>query len=76
MEKNTTFVGLDVHKEKTQVAMINPGQQLVEWTQKSDARRLIRRLRKEATEEIVCCYEAGPCGYALQREMSKVIFWS
>jgi transposase len=72
MKNHITFVGLDVHKEKTQVAMIKPfEQQMIEWSQKSNASRLIRRLRKEAGEKIVCCYEAGPCGYALQRELKK-----
>lgn len=71
MEKHITFVGLDVHKEKTHVAMLKPDQEMVEWSQKSNANRLIRRLKKEANGEMVCCYEAGPCGYALQREMRK-----
>ena len=30
-------------------------------------RRLVRTLEREAAGPIQCCYEAGPCGYALQR---------
>jgi len=30
--------------------------------------RLARKLRREATGEVVCAYEAGPCGYVVQRQ--------
>ena len=33
-------------------------------------RRLVRRLEREAPGPVRVCYEAGPCGYALQRQMT------
>ena len=54
MEKGSTFVGLDVHKEAINVAMHLPGEtRPVEWQTSNDGKQL--------------CYEAGPCGYAVQR---------
>ena len=33
-------------------------------------RRLVRKLEREAPGPVQACYEAGPCGYALQRQMT------
>jgi transposase len=71
-EDNTSHVGLDAHKETIQVLGLLPEGELVETKAANDARgrrRLIRKLQREAPGEIVACYEAGPCGYVLQREM-------
>lgn len=73
MQETTTYVGLDVHKDSIFVAMLRPGQPALEWQQAHDAaavRRLIRKLQREAPGPIVCCYEAGPCGYGLQRQLT------
>jgi transposase len=32
-------------------------------------KRLARRLKREAVGELQVCYEAGPCGYTLQRQL-------
>jgi transposase len=65
---------LDVHKESIFVALLRPGQPILEWKQGHDAaavRRLVRKLKREAVGPVVCCYEAGPCGYGLQRQLSN-----
>jgi transposase len=71
MEEGTTFVGLDVHKEAINVAMLLPGgARPVEWQASGDAgalRRLVRKLQRTAVGDLRVCYEAGPCGYAVQR---------
>lgn len=71
MEKGITYVGLDAHKEAINVAMLLPGESRpVEWQTSNDAaavRRLVRKVRRAAGGEVRFCYEAGPCGYALQR---------
>lgn len=71
----TTYVGLDVHKDLIQVAMNLPGEaEPVEWRIRHTSKaipRLARRLRKDAPGSVMCCYEAGPCGYAPQRELEK-----
>ena len=33
-------------------------------------RRLVRKLEREAPGPVRMCYEAGPCGYALQRQVA------
>jgi transposase len=71
VEKGITFVGLDVHKEAINVAMFLPGaSRPVEWQVSNDAaavRRLVRKVQRAAAGEVRLCYEAGPCGYAVQR---------
>lgn len=43
----------------------------VTWTVPNEPtaiRRLVRKLEREAPGPVRACYEAGPCGYALQRQ--------
>lgn len=73
MFERTTFVGLDVHKANTFVTMLRPGCEPLEWSllnQPREIERLARRLKKESGGDLACYYEAGPCGYALQRELT------
>ena len=71
MREATTHVGLDVHKKDIVVSLLRPGRERTEdWTVPHTVRsvdRLIRKLQREAGEVLECAYEAGPCGYALQR---------
>ena len=73
MSKPSTHVGMDVHKKDIFVALLPPGgNEPVEWKLRNEpraVRRLARRLRREAHGELRCVYEAGPCGYALQRQL-------
>jgi transposase len=68
-----TYVGLDVHKRTVAVSMLLPGRtEPVEWQEPHDAtaaRRLARRLLRESPGRVICCYEAGPTGYVLQRRL-------
>jgi len=70
-----TFVGMDAHKKAINVAMLLPGtKQPMEWqvaNEPAAIRRLAKKLVREAPGEVRCCYEAGPCGYALQRELES-----
>ena len=72
-ENAITFVGMDAHKKAINVAMLLPGaKQPVEWQVANEPgaiRRLAKKLAREAPGEVRCCYEAGSCGYALQREL-------
>lgn len=67
-----SHVGLDVHQAEIAVALLPPGgHQPEEFRVSGDARgvgKLIRRLRK-LDGGVECAYEAGPCGYALQRQL-------
>src|SRR5437899_2444225 len=64
---------MDAHKKAIPVAMLLPGKrEPVEWQVANEPgaiRRLARKLEREAPGEVRCCYEAGPCGYVLQREL-------
>jgi transposase len=70
----TTYVGIDAHKKDLFVAMLVGTQGTpVTWTVPNEpnaVRRLVRKLEREAPGPVRLCYEAGPCGYALQRKMS------
>jgi transposase len=67
---------MDAHKKAVNVAMLLPGaKQPVEWqvaNEPAAIRRLAKKLVREAPGEVRCCYEAGPCGYALQRELEAL----
>src|SRR6266404_9720651 len=73
MGGDSTVVGLDTHKVAIHVAMLLPDAiQPVQWqiaNEPAAVRHLARKLRRAAEGEVRCCYEAGPCGYALQRQL-------
>lgn len=66
MNQPSTYVGLDVHKKDIVVALLLPLEsEPTFWTIRNEpraVRRLGKRLRREAQGEILCVYEAGPCG--------------
>lgn len=68
-----TWVGMDAHKNSMMVAAFPPDQaEPVEWTEDTTVeavRRMARRLQRLSPGEMRCCYEAGPTGYALQRQL-------
>ncbi|MBA3640142.1 MAG: IS110 family transposase [Acidobacteria bacterium] len=74
MKDVITHVGIDAHKKDLFIAMLvgeNPTP--VTWTVPNEPKavsRLVRKLEREAPGDVRCCYEAGPCGYALQRQMT------
>ena len=75
MKNTITYVGLDAHKKDIYVAML-VGQERVPVTwqlanEPNALRRLVRKLEREAPGPVQCCYEAGPCGYALQRQLTS-----
>ena len=71
----TTFVGLDVHKRTTSVAIADPGRGgevrfLGEIPSTPEAlHRLVLRLMARH-RRLSFCYEAGPCGYGVHRLLS------
>jgi len=74
MTTDITWVGLDAHKKAINVAVLVAHQaQPQEWiveNKPATIRRLVKKLVREADGGAVrCCYEAGPCGYALQRQI-------
>jgi transposase len=76
VRSSTTDVGLDTSKSSIQVAMLLPGAgKAVEWELVNEpraVRRLAKRLEREAVGDLRVCYEAGPCGFALQRQLREM----
>jgi len=75
MDGSITWVGIDAHKKTLVTAVLHPGKrQPEEFTVENDERairKLVRRLERGTKGEIRICYEAGPCGYALQRRLES-----
>ena len=75
MNEPITYVGIDAHKRELHVAMlVGDASEPVTWTARNEPRaidRLRRKLERAAPGRVECCYEAGPCGYALQRRLQR-----
>lgn len=76
MEGSITWVGIDAHKKALVIAVLFPDQRgLEELTIDNDERsirKLARRLTRDANGcEVRACYEAGTCGYTLQRRLES-----
>jgi len=71
MDESTTFLGMDVHKKQHKIAMLLPGSdEPAQWTVNNEPdaiRRMVRRAKKLAPGPVEFSYEAGVCGFALQR---------
>jgi transposase len=76
-QKSKVFVGLDTSKLKISVAVAEEGRQgeirfLGEIDNTPEAvRRLVHKLASRHGE-LLFCYEAGPTGYGLQRQIAAL----
>jgi transposase len=72
VENRTAFLGLDTHKETIAIAIAEDGRAgEVRYfgqirNEPSPVIKLVKRLA-EKYDKLFFCYEAGPCGYGLQR---------
>ena len=75
VECHGAYVGLDVHKEAIVVAVAEPGrgepQSRGEIANKPKAveKLLVKLSQAYGGEPLLFCYEAGPCGYGLYRQI-------
>lgn len=71
--KDLTYVGLDAHQETIHAAALLPGVEKAAEDPFANTpeviRRWARRLVQRAAGPVTCCYEAGPLGYGLTREL-------
>jgi transposase len=69
------YIGLDVHKETIAVAVARMGRKAPEFIGEIANRpkavaKLVKWLSREFNGEVLLfCYEAGPCGYVLYRQL-------
>jgi transposase len=73
----TAFIGLDVHKETIAVAVALPGRDEPQYRgeiahEPKEIQKWLNRLSVEFDGALLLfCYEAGPCGYGLYRQISE-----
>ena len=74
MEQHITYIiGLDVHKDTIAVAVAGKREKVREYgkiANTSDAQKTLTAKLSRAATELRFCYEAGPCGYGTQRQLT------
>ena len=73
MSEYSAYIGLDVHKDTIAVALPGRGEPVYRGElahRRGSLRRLIGRLSPHG-EVLSFCYEAGPCGYGVYREITE-----
>jgi transposase len=76
MDGSITWVGIDAHKRTLVLAVLHPERKEPEELEiandERSIRKLVRRLERGAGGgEVRICYEAGTCGYTLQRRLES-----
>ena len=75
---DTIFVGMDVHKATISVAVAAGARggevrHLGDFLNRADhVGKLVERLSKTSGPRLRFCYEAGPCGYGLHRQIIAI----
>jgi len=78
MSDYTRYVGLDVHKDRIAVCAVSAeGEEHPTSMIANDAdviAKVMRRIARQAggPAAMHCCYEAGPCGYTLYRQLRRM----
>lgn len=74
MNQHITYLGLDVHKDTIFIAVAEgrkAPRSLGQISNTPDA--LVKRLRRAGPfDRLKVCYEAGPCGYVIYRQLSRL----
>jgi len=73
VQEPSTTVGLDVHRNTISFCVLKSDDR-EPWSgqisnQPAQVRKLVQRIKLQEKSPVRCCYEAGPCGYVLQREL-------
>lgn len=74
MNKNITYVGLDVHKDTIFLAIAEGREEPRPLGQiPNTPEAIFKKMRRlGAFHSIKVCYEAGPCGYVIYRQLSQL----
>src|SRR5271163_4117680 len=75
LDKAITYVGLDVHRDTIAVALAEAGahKDVREYGKVANTATALNALAAKlsrAGSELRFCYEAGPCGYGIQRQLT------
>ena len=75
MEQPITYVGLDVHKDTIAIALAESGKrgEVREHGKIANTPAAVKALAGRLSRggrELLFCYEAGPCGYGIQRQLT------
>lgn len=72
----TTYLGLDVHSRTIAIARLYPGSNEPAMSEIANdptvVRKAFQREKQRSGGSLRCCYEAGPCGYVLQRQLAEL----
>jgi transposase len=75
VDNSITHVALDAHKAKHQGAVLYPDtdgarpEEFTVYNEPARVRRMVERIVRKAPGRVLFCYEAGVCGFALQRQI-------
>ena len=73
MNTSITHVAMDTHKKEHSVAVAYPDTgELEVFTVKNtvrDVTKMVKKIQRKAPGEVRFCYEAGVCGFTLQRRI-------
>ncbi|HDS30023.1 MAG TPA: IS110 family transposase [Firmicutes bacterium] len=71
-----TYVGIDAHKAEHKVYILYPEplkpDSVIVKNHEKEIKRFVKRLIKKVPGDIRMCYEAGPCGFELQRQLDAL----
>jgi transposase len=67
---------MDTHKKQHRVALVYPNDELIiEFSVKNtptEIRKMVRKIKRNAPGKVKFCYEAGVCGFTLQRRIEAL----
>ena len=73
--RKITYVGIDAHKKEHVICILYPGTPRAQTVripnQPQEVRRLVKKIVKQAPGAVRMGYEAGPCGFTLQRQIQE-----
>lgn len=76
MSKYSKYVGLDVHKETIVVAIAKAGRgDAMHYGEIENTAEAVKKLAKKMSahgEQVLFCYEAGPCGYGIYWQLKNL----
>ncbi len=76
MNNTITYVAMDTHKKDHKIALHYPGhEEVVRFVVKNNVRnikRMVNKIKKQASADVKFCYESGVCGFTLKRRIEAL----